>query len=461
MKYIVFTLTLLCPLVATNCYAQPIISGTVPIGSGRELYYEMQGTGEPLVLIHGITLDRRMWDAQFDHFATDYRVIRYDVVGHGNSSGLDGPIPEGSVPRWDHLRDLLDTLNVDKAHVVGMSMGGLVAIDFAIEHPQRVRTLTSIGGGPDGYEWDMTAGGFFDRNVGYYTTSFNQGVEVALPLWLNDPLFAPANSNPTLRARLEEIVIQGHGALGDGAMFQWPNPTKLASLDPVARSRLSEISVPTLVTVGELDLFDFQEQANILDLEISDSTKVVIQGAGHMANMEQPQLVNAALSDFLESNEFLPDCDFDTDRDCDLDDIDQLVSEIATMTNGSSFDLTGDGFVDHSDLDHWLRIAGAWDLPSGATYLVGDFDLDGAVDVTDFNLWNNNKFSANGLWSGGDANADGFVDVGDFNIWNDNKFTSADVATVPEPSGVAIAILFGFIIVAFRAAKKARGRSRM
>ena len=283
--------------------AQPAITGTVPVGQfGHQLYFEMQGQGEPVVLIHGLTLDWRMWDAQFDFLAQKYRVIRYDVIGHGNSSGLDGPLANGSVRRWDDLRDLLDALAVDKAHVVGLSMGAEIAIDFALEHPDRVQTLTSIDGDVAGYAWDNTPGAFANRVAQYYTISFNQGVQAALPLWAADALFAPAMSDPVLRAQLQEIVINGHGALGAGAMFQWPNPTKLAVVSPPVITRLHEIGVPTLVMVGGLDLPDFQQQADILDREIADSTKLVIPGAGHMANMEQPLAVNTILFDFLQTH---------------------------------------------------------------------------------------------------------------------------------------------------------------
>ncbi len=283
--------------------AQPVTTGMVPVGSfGHQLYYEMQGSGEPLVLIHGLTCDRRIWDVQFELLSKKYRVIRYDLIGHGNSSGLAGPLANGSVRRWDYMRDLLDALGVDKAHLVGQSMGAEVAIDFTLAYPNRVQSLTSIDGDVAGYRWDSTPGEFADRVGQYYAVSSSQGVQAALPLWAADPLFAPAMANPVLRAQLEDIVINGHGALGAGAMFQWPNPNKLAKLNPTAISRLHEIDVPTLVMVGEFDIFDFQRQADILDQNIADSTKVVIAGAGHMSSMEQPSAVNTILLDFLAAH---------------------------------------------------------------------------------------------------------------------------------------------------------------
>ena len=127
-------------------------------------------------------------------------------------------------------------------------------------------------------------------------------------------------------------------------------------------------------------------------------------------------------------------CDFDGDTDCDIDDIDALVTEIAAGTNTPAFDLNGDGTVDLNDRDAWLAQAGSQNLANGNPYLVADSNLDGVVDVSDFNTWNAAKFTTTGKWSMGDFNADGVSDVADFNLWNNQKFQSSDAAAVPEPA---------------------------
>lgn len=143
-------------------------------------------------------------------------------------------------------------------------------------------------------------------------------------------------------------------------------------------------------------------------------------------------------------------CDFDGDGVCDCADVDSLVAEIAAGTNAAGFDLNGDGMVNTDDLDEWLASAGAMSNASGNPFLSGDANLDGTVDVSDFNAWNGNKFTSTAAWCSGDFNADGVVDVGDFNLWNGNKFTTSDVASVPEPSActtflIAIAIAAGLL----------------
>ncbi len=106
------------------------MNGYVPVRNG-ELYYEVEGAGHPLVLIHAGVADHTMWDAQAPVFARRFRVIRYDTRGYGRSRTQDTEYSE----RQD-LLDLLDHLGVPAAHVVGISRGGMIAIDFTLEHPR-------------------------------------------------------------------------------------------------------------------------------------------------------------------------------------------------------------------------------------------------------------------------------------------------------------------------------------
>ena len=137
--------------------------------------------------------------------------------------------------------------------------------------------------------------------------------------------------------------------------------------------------------------------------------------------------------------------DFDGNGFYECADVDALVLDIAAGNNSASFDLDGNGVVDAADLTAWLAEAGAVNNDSGNPYLPGDANLDGSVDVGDFNVWNASKFTTTPAWCSGDFSADGSVDVGDFNIWNANKFTSSDTALVPEPSSfgmLMISLLF-------------------
>ena len=154
--------------------------------------------------------------------------------------------------------------------------------------------------------------------------------------------------------------------------------------------------------------------------------------------------------------------DFDRDGDFDCADIDALVVELASSGDSIEFDLTGDGQVTREDVSAWLAEAGAENLASGDAYLVGDADLNGVVDVSDFNRWNANKFTTSSRWCTGDFNADGFVDVSDFNLWNLNKFRNANVSLVPEPDSMRFLAWFGTFLLARqrrRISDAGRGRS--
>ncbi len=141
---------------------------------------------------------------------------------------------------------------------------------------------------------------------------------------------------------------------------------------------------------------------------------------------------------YTASPEVTPDVDFDANGQVDCADIDALTLAIVSMSIDSTFDLDGDGTVNESDRVVWLEVAAdvnGLDSP----YKAGDANLDGVVDVGDFNVWNANKFTSTSAWCSGDFNSDGNVDVSDFGLWNANKFTASDrLAVVPEPQGIFI-----------------------
>ena len=135
--------------------------------------------------------------------------------------------------------------------------------------------------------------------------------------------------------------------------------------------------------------------------------------------------VGVGTYDLIVSDSLLPDGDFNDDGHYDCLDIDMLIADIAAGLNSPAFDLTGDTLVNLDDRDAWLAEAGAANLPSGNPYLLGDANLDGVVDGSDFGRWNAHKFTVVAEWCSGDFNADGRVDGSDFGIWNSHKFTSA------------------------------------
>jgi pimeloyl-ACP methyl ester carboxylesterase len=121
--------------------------GFAPVPGG-ELYYEESGEGPAVVLGHAGIADHTMWDAQVDPFSERYRVVRYDLRGFGRSS-----TPETDYAPHDDVRALLAHLNIDRAAVVGVSMSGGIAVDFALAHPEMLWALVPVAAGMDGYDW--------------------------------------------------------------------------------------------------------------------------------------------------------------------------------------------------------------------------------------------------------------------------------------------------------------------
>lgn len=252
--------------------------------NGTRLYYEMAGSGDPLVLIHGHTLDIRMWDDQFEPLARHYRVIRYDMRGYGKSAL---PTAESYAPA-DDLMALLHHLGLKYAHILGLSRGGGVAIDFALTYPEATDTLIVVDTALRGFQWE-TFGTSLSQVQSAGRTS---GIEAARQRWLDDALFAPALENPRVATRLKQMVADYSG-------WHWINNDTIRLLDPPSIQQLDRISIPTLIIVGERDLPDFHTIAETLHQRIPNASKVVMPGVGHMSNMEDPERFNEIVLGFL------------------------------------------------------------------------------------------------------------------------------------------------------------------
>lgn len=253
--------------------------------NGARLYYEEAGTGEPLVLVHGFSLDTRMWEGQFDAFAGRYWVIRYDLRGFGRSA-----VPAGEPYRHvDDLSSLLDYLNVERAHLVGLSLGGGVVVDFALTYPAAVRSLIPVDAALGGYRWSAE----WDASIAPVWKRGRAGdIAGARELWLKHALFAPALERPEVGSRLSQMISEYSG-------WHWVNRDPERSPQPPAIQRLGQIRLPTLVILGAHDLPDFHRIADLLQSQIPKARKAVLPGVGHLSNMEAPGRFNEIVLSFL------------------------------------------------------------------------------------------------------------------------------------------------------------------
>lgn len=253
---------------------------------GSQLYYEVTGKGQPLVLVHSGGFDRRLWDEQFTTFADHYTVIRYDVRGHGES-----PPPTKPYSDAEDLYSLFQWLHIEKAHVMGLSLGGSLIIDFVLAHPQMIDNLILVAPDVNGYAFSAEFNQAFIKMI----TSIEQDDGTpAGDLFLQSSLLIPAMENPVVAHKLRPIAREN-------ARFWLINPLfrRDAFVGPPAIQRLAEIQAPTLLVIGDRHIPDVQNEARLLEAGIAGVKKVVIPGAGHLVNVEKPEAFNRAVLDFL------------------------------------------------------------------------------------------------------------------------------------------------------------------
>ena len=265
--------------------------GFAPV-NGAELYYEIAGSGHPLLLIHAGVADSRMWDEHFDDFAGHYRVIRYDLRGFGQSM-----MPGGAYAGYEDAARLLDFLGVAQAHVVGISFGGRVALDLALAYPERVTALVlgapSVGGHRPPAEVLRFAEA---EDTALERGDLDAATELNLRMWVDGPYRQPNEVDASVRRRVGEM--QRHAFT-----ISEPEDAEERPLTPPAIERLAEVGVPTLVLVGDQDIPDKVVMAERLAAEIPGARMAIIQGVAHMLSMEKPAVFSQLVLDFLRVTE--------------------------------------------------------------------------------------------------------------------------------------------------------------
>jgi pimeloyl-ACP methyl ester carboxylesterase len=207
--------------------AQEVRSGFVEVDGGR-LFYEAAGSGPAVVLVHGGMWDRRMWDDQFVEFAQQHRVVRYDVRGFGRSDS-----PTAPYRNHEELHALLRALGIERVTPVGLSMGGSIVLDFAVEHPEATAALVVASCGIGGHsDWSEEVRGAWDREEAAV-----QAGEPAAALQGQLDFWTPAGDDPDVDRRLREI------AFDNLEIYDIPDGISERAEPPVI-GRLSAIGVP-------------------------------------------------------------------------------------------------------------------------------------------------------------------------------------------------------------------------
>jgi pimeloyl-ACP methyl ester carboxylesterase len=256
------------------------------------LYYEMLGEGHPLVLLHGGYMDRRMWDAQFEAFARYYQVIRYDIRGFGKSAFP--PLPYAN---QQDLHMLLTFLGIEKTHLVGLSMGGEIALDFTLEYPDMVDALVLVGASVSGVPlMQLYTKEEIDQQVQrwqpFEQAMKERNIPAMVEALMNDPTLVPSLEYGAARQQVRQNLSE--------YSFVWVlQPASKLEIAPVAWDRLSEIRCPTLILVGSDDDVLLHRIADKLEQDIADVRRRTISQTHHMPNMEKPEVFNQIVLDFL------------------------------------------------------------------------------------------------------------------------------------------------------------------
>lgn len=243
---------------------------------GVEIHYESHGGGPAVLLSHGYGATSRMWDGQVAAFADRYRVVTWDMRGHGRSGDPGDPAAYSQPLTVGDMAAVLDACGEEAAVIGGLSLGGVMSLAFHIAHPDRVRALLLCDTGP----------GF--RNPQ-----------------------ARAEWNERAFARAKELEAGGLGAVRGGDETRLGSHRSARGLAGAARGMLAQfdtslieslpaIRVPTLVLVGSEDKH-FLGAADYMAAKIARAQKAVIEGAGHAANLDRPEAFNAVIGGFLDS----------------------------------------------------------------------------------------------------------------------------------------------------------------
>jgi pimeloyl-ACP methyl ester carboxylesterase len=253
------------------------------------------GTGEPVVLIHGGAIDHRMWDDQFETLASRYRVIRYDVRGHGLSES-----PFGTYCNYEDLHVLLVHLEIPRAHLVGLSLGCRIAGDLAIAYPDQVASLVLCSPGLSGYEPNSSEEQECRQKIraAWGVGDFALAAEEFVRGWTDGPHRSPEEVPKAVREKVLSMATETMRP--DRDFGRW------TELDPPALERLPEIQAPTLAILGDLDMPGIHDNVRRIGEEVPGAKVEVVSGVAHMVNMERAEEVNRLVSAFLKEQSERP-----------------------------------------------------------------------------------------------------------------------------------------------------------
>jgi len=256
------------------------------------VFAEVAGEGPAIALVHEGICDSRMWDREWEEWSPSFRLLRLDLRGFGRSPLDPGP--------FAHARDLIALLeehDLAPAALVGVSLGGRVAIEVAVARPELVRALVLVAPGLPGHDWSHELrDAWAEEETAFEAGDLDAALEASLRTWVDGPRRRPEEVDPQVRARVGEMQRRAY-ELGLG--LEEDEEELLVEDLP---QRLGEIRVPTLVLVGEEDQPDMHRIAERLEGEIPGAGRATIPGTAHVPSLERPREFDELVLPFLREH---------------------------------------------------------------------------------------------------------------------------------------------------------------
>ena len=254
--------------------------------NGARIHYEREGEGLPVIFLHAGIADSRMWAPQMQAFAKHFDCIALDLRGFGKS--------ELPAEHWLPIADVLalvDHLDLKPAHIVGCSIGGGIAIDFALEHAERISKLVLVGPGVGGTNFPAKYPKLVDEMEEAEKSGDHRAiVEADARFWLDGPRRPAGYVKDPIRKLFFEMESNF-----DSDFESAP----IDKIEPPAAARLQEITAPTLVVVGDEDMPPVFDAVELLMEKVPHARKAVIHDAAHLPNLEHPDEFNRIVLGFL------------------------------------------------------------------------------------------------------------------------------------------------------------------
>lgn len=260
---------------------------------GGKIYAESDGDGAPVVFIHAGVAHLRMWDEQVAALRDAYRVIRYDTRGYGKTRVDDVP--------YSNVGDLgmvMDHFGADTAHLVGLSRGAQIALDFAVNESPRTRSLTWVAGGVRGLEVpdDPRDEAVWHQTMALEKTKeWEKIVELETQLWTDGPDQPPTRVDPDVRRRMIQWNLESYRAE--------QSPNQVSAPELTAADNLDRLTMPVLAMWGTLDVTSTVRSGEWLAANLPGIRSHIFEGVAHMVNLERPAEFNELLREFLDEVE--------------------------------------------------------------------------------------------------------------------------------------------------------------